>query len=204
LIDARMTVVKLTDGALWVHSPAPPIAEVLAEVTALGPVRYIVAPNLSHYLHFADFASHFPDAHGFLASGLAEKLRLSGQHQTIDPASTPWQDEISSCLIEGLPLLNEIVFVHQESHTLIVTDLLFRFGPDHPLPHRILARLLGVYGKAAMSRTMKLLVRDRKMLAQSIAPLLQQRIDRIVLAHGAIVEHDAHRTFHEAFRFLSR
>lgn len=45
----RMTVVRLADGGLWVHSPIAELHGLGDAVAALGPVRHLVAPNWLHY-----------------------------------------------------------------------------------------------------------------------------------------------------------
>jgi hypothetical protein len=50
-MPTRMTVVRLHDHALWLHSPIP-IGDSLAdELEALGEVQYLVAPNRLHHLY---------------------------------------------------------------------------------------------------------------------------------------------------------
>ena len=44
-IGTRMTVIRLADGGLFLHSPVPADAATRAAVDALGPVRCVVAPN---------------------------------------------------------------------------------------------------------------------------------------------------------------
>jgi len=44
-IQTRMTVIRLRDGALWVHSPIEPTPGLLAELSSQGEVRYVLAPN---------------------------------------------------------------------------------------------------------------------------------------------------------------
>ena len=46
----RMSVVRLSSGELWVHSPVDPTPERLEAVRELGPVTHIVAPNKIHSL----------------------------------------------------------------------------------------------------------------------------------------------------------
>lgn len=53
-ISTRMTVVRLADGTLWVHSPVQPTPGLTAELSNLGVVRYVVAPNKSHHLFFCN------------------------------------------------------------------------------------------------------------------------------------------------------
>ena len=70
---ARMTVVRLADGGLLVHSPLDPEPLLRAEIDALGPVRYVVSPNKLHNLYLAGFLQAYPSAQLFAPPGLASK-----------------------------------------------------------------------------------------------------------------------------------
>ncbi len=48
----RMTIVRLANGDLWVHSPTALTNTLQAEVDELGPVRHLVSPNRIHYGQF--------------------------------------------------------------------------------------------------------------------------------------------------------
>ena len=43
MFTTRMTIVKLSDSSLWLESPVSVPFETLKRITALGPVRYLVA-----------------------------------------------------------------------------------------------------------------------------------------------------------------
>ena len=43
-VGARMTVVRLEDGGLFLHSPVALDADLRSDLDALGPVRCVVAP----------------------------------------------------------------------------------------------------------------------------------------------------------------
>lgn len=43
--STRMTIVRLTNDDIWVHSPIADREELFNAVTALGPVRHLIAPN---------------------------------------------------------------------------------------------------------------------------------------------------------------
>lgn len=58
-LRARTTVVRLDDGGRPIDSPAPPTAAGVAELRALGPVRWLVVPNAFHHLG-APAAAAFP------------------------------------------------------------------------------------------------------------------------------------------------
>ena len=58
----RMTLVRLSDGGLFVHSPVALDAQTRSEVDALGPVRAVVSPSIFHHLHVGDWLAAYPDA----------------------------------------------------------------------------------------------------------------------------------------------
>ena len=77
--NTRMTVVRLANGQLWVHSPVALSAKLIAQLQHLGPVVAVVAPNCAHHLFAGAFMQAFPQAKLYLAPGLARKAaRLAG------------------------------------------------------------------------------------------------------------------------------
>ncbi len=185
-LATRMTIIRLQDGSLWVHSPIDPAAGLVEEIACLGRVAHVVAPNKSHHLFFANFLQAFPDAQGWIAPGLAAKRPDLAVWPELH-AQVPWARELTPCFIHGLPLLNETVWFHHDTGTLVLTDLLFCIGPDTHWLKRALARALGIYQTLGMSRTMRLAVRDRDAFAASVRELLALPVERIVLAHDQIV-----------------
>ena len=200
-ISTRMTVVRLSDGSLWVHSPITPSPDLVDALNRLGPVRHVIAPNKSHHLFFLPFLEALPSAQGFIAEGLASKRPDLDRFARI-PLDAPWGQDLQGYRIEGLPILQETVWFHPQTGSLIVTDLLFCFSPAHRGLAGLVTRILGVRGVLAMSRTMKMAVRDRQALAASVAPLLALPVQRVVLAHDQIVEQQAREQLARAFAWL--
>ncbi|AMK77872.1 MULTISPECIES: DUF4336 domain-containing protein [Methylomonas] len=204
-LSTRATFVKLLDGSLWVHSPINPSPQLVAEIAEIGPVHYVVAPNKSHHLFFTPFVKTFPNAQGYIAPGLTDKRPdLSSYPELSQLEKLTWATELNPIFVEGLPIINETVWFHSATGTLILTDLLFCFGTEHAGLARMAAKLLGVYDRLAMSRTMKLLVKDKTALARTADALLALDIERVVLAHDQIIEHDAKRKLSAAFNWLRK
>src|SRR5215471_5708530 len=61
-LRTRTTVVRLDDGGLLLHTPAPPSAALAEQLRALGPVRWLVVPNCFHHLGTPAAAAQFPEA----------------------------------------------------------------------------------------------------------------------------------------------
>ena len=200
-LTTRMTIVRLRDGSLWVHSPISPTRELVEEIQCIGTVRYVIAPNKSHHLFFLEFLHAHPNAEGFIASGLdVKRPDLSGFPRI--PHETPWASEIQGIFIEGLPILNETVWFHIDTGTLVLTDLLFCFAESNRGIAALVSKLLGVHGKLGMSRTMKLAVKDKRALAKSVLPLLSLPVQRVIVAHDQIIEEQPLEKLKEAFAWL--
>lgn len=202
-VDTRMTIVRLPDRSLWVHSPIHPDNELAAAIRARGNVAHVVAPNRSHHLHFIDFLEAFPGARGFVPPGVGDKRPDLAGYPAISPCDMPWSEALEGVFIAGLPMLNETAWYHPSSGTLILSDLLFFIGAGKSLLPRTLARMLGVHKRLAMSRTMRMLVKDKAAFAQSIAALRDYDIRRVIVAHDQIVETNAASQFAAAFRWLA-
>jgi hypothetical protein len=200
-ISTRMTVVRLRDGSLWIHSPISPSRELVESFRGIGDVRHVLAPNRSHHLFFLDFLNAFPQADGYVAAGLVTKrpdlarfARITNDH--------PWDAELQAFRIEGLPVLDETVWFHRGTGTLIITDLLFCFGESSGGLAALVSRALGVRGTLGMSRTMKWAVRNQRDLARSVEPLLSLPVERVIVAHDQIIAEQPQARLAQAFAWL--
>lgn len=207
----RMTVVRLADGGLWCHSPIAPDAGLFAAIDALGPVRHLVSPNMLHYAHIAAWKQRYPDAVAWASPGVRE--RAAGQHIAVafdadlDDAPPPdWAETLDQLHFRGSRVLEEIVFLHRDSGTLILTDLIENFEPSRlPAGMRLLVRLAGSLdpdGKAPVD--MRLTYFGRKRLARAcLARMLAWRPRQVILAHGRCYLQDGEAELRRAFRWLA-
>src|SRR5215468_6601270 len=58
----RMTVVRLGNGDLFIHSPIAFEAALADSLRAMGTLRHLVSPNQFHYAHIGEWWRAFPDA----------------------------------------------------------------------------------------------------------------------------------------------
>jgi hypothetical protein len=200
-ISSRMTVVRLQDSSLWLHSPVPISSELKAEFTALGEVKYVVAPSKMHHLFVANCMATFPQASLFGAPGLqAKRPDLQGMREFQAVAELPWQADLEQLFFAGMPLVNETVWFHKSSSTLIVTDLLQYYQGDLSFGLKLYARLTGTLNQLAVPKTVRWLVKDRAAAHASAQKILDWPFERVVVAHNVIVEADAHATVKKAFQ----
>lgn len=199
-IGSRMTIVQLPDG-LWIHSPID-LAPFRAEIDALGPVRYIVAPNKYHYLGLEEWSVAYPEALVYAAPGIKpfKNVRI---HRTLDDEPIPeWQPHLEHTLLHGSKIATEAIFLHAASRTLILTDTAFNIPSDRDFFTRLAGRLLGVLDHFGPSRTYKLALRDKSAAHASLEKVLSWDFDRVIISHGPIQESGGKAAFQEAYQFI--
>jgi hypothetical protein len=159
----RMTVVRLAGRRLALISPVPIDDAAAAALAELGEVAHVIAPNRLHTRWFAATCERYPAARGWRAEELGD--------------ASPWP-ELEVVRVAGAPKIDETLFFHTASRSLICADLVLW--------------LVGAGGgRLAASRAWRFLVKDRAAARASLARVLAWPIERILLAHGAIVEEDA-------------
>lgn len=185
----RTTIARLPEGGLWVHN-VNALDEALAqELEALGPVQEIVAPNKFHHFYVPEWCARFPEARLHLAPGLPEKKPELPAGQILGEPPEPWGGAFEALRTKGHPALEETVFFHAPSKTLIVTDWVFHIGPDEPFATRTLFRLNGCYRRLAPSRLFKALAKDKAQVRRSTEEICERwDFERVTMAHGLVTE----------------
>jgi hypothetical protein len=203
-VGTRMTVIRLADGSLFVHSPIHLDDEIRASLERIGPVRHVVAPNRFHHLYAADYPRNYPEAKLYAAPGLETKRRdLHFDAILSDEAPAAWRGEIDQLVFRGFAPLNETVFFHRTSRTVLFTDLLFNVTHTDSAWTRVLLTLDGGFGGPGVARTFRLMMRMRKrMVLDSVARILKWDFDRMTLAHGDVIERGAKAALQHAYSFL--
>ena len=202
-LTSTMSVLRLDDGGLMLHSPIAMTDALRAEVEALGPVAQLYAPNTFHHVSIGQWAAAFPDARLHAPAALAKKrpdLHIDRAHDmTREPAFAGVLDEIH---IDGFRL-EESALVHRPSRTLIVADLVHNIGTPPDGWTMIYASLMGFYGEVAISRMIRLAAfPDRRAARKSVDAVLEHELDRVIVGHGAPLTTDAREQLRAAYAWL--
>lgn len=202
-IGTRMTIIRLADGGLFLHSPVHLDAELRQALDAIGTVQEVVAPSKVHHFFVGDYVKAYPDARAYGPPGLAEK-RTDLRFDAIvsDDAPTAWRDEIEQHLFRGAPYLNEVVFFHRASRTLLLTDIAFNVAADKTQGARVFYWLVGAAGRFGPHRMVRRFMRDHRAARTSVDRILQWDFDRVVVTHGEVLESGGRQRFADAFAFL--
>jgi hypothetical protein len=207
MFTTRMAVVKLSDGSLWVNSPVPAPFETLKRITELGLVKYLVAATPRHVWRLATWHTLFPEAQLWASRPTPFALNKVALPFTGILSDTPpqaWAADLDQLAFKGNPLIEEIIFFHRKSRTVILDDLV----QIHPMvagkPFRnALFKLAGVaspHGGVALD--IRLSFTNRNLARRSLEKLLSWDFDKLIIAHGGCIEKDAKPFVKRAFRWL--
>lgn len=208
LFTTRMIVVKLSDGSLWVDSPVPLPSETLEQITDLGPVRYLIAATPRHVWRLDGWKTLFPEAQLWVPRTTPFTLKKGDLSLTGVLGDTPhpgWADDLDQLSFKGNPLIEEVLFFHKESHTVILDDLIqvHPMVKDRPL-HTMMIMMGGVaYPDGGVPLDIRLSFIHRNLARRSLEKLLSWDFDKLIIAHGDCIEKDAKPFVEQAFRWLS-
>lgn len=198
---SRMTVVRLADGGLFVHSPVALDAATRAAVDALGPVRAVVAPSVFHHLHVGAWMEAHPDAVFAACPGLEWKRPdLAFDVVTADEVHPTWGADLDQVYFSARRE-NEVVFFHRASRTLVCADALLNLS-GHPDPWtRRVAALMGNRAPG-LGWPERIMVRNRELARRQVERILAWDIEGIVLGHGPLVPRGGREVVRRAYAWL--
>lgn len=200
----RMTVVELDAKRLWIHSPIRIKPQVATAIDDAGEVASVVAPNTFHHMFAGDWAARYPGATLYVAPGMAAK-RPDLAHGTVLEAEQPaWHGELQQHCVGGMGKLNEVVFYHVRSKTLICSDIVHNLRALPRRWSRIAWTAIGAYGKFGPSVMEKLATSNRAALRRSIDTILGWDFDRVIMTHGEILPTGGRAALASAYRWLER
>lgn len=207
----RMVVVRLAGGELFLWSPTEPEGGLREEIDALGPVGHLVSPNKLHYVHVCAWKRAYPQAVAWASPGVCERAASQKVEDCFDSdlAGGPeeaWSVDLDQMIFRGSRFMQEVVFFHRKTRTLILADFIENFeveklgGPVHAW----LARLAGVVdpdGKTPLDVRLTFLGRKAQARA-SLQEMISWRPEKVIMAHGRPYYRDGTEELRRAFRWL--
>jgi hypothetical protein len=193
-MPARSVVVRLPDGGLVLHAPLAIDDALAEELAALGEVAHVVAPNAFHHLHVKAALARYPDAALSLVPALRAKRPDLPEGRLLGEGAPPaWDGALAAKVMPGAPKLDEAVFLHAPSKTLVVTDWVFNVQHPQGFATWMVLSMTGTWKRTVQSRLVRLLVEDRAAAARATREVLGWDFARVVPAHGEIIDGDGVR-----------
>ena len=190
-LPIRMTVIRLSNGDLVLHSPVRYSSVLREQLERLGPIKYLLAPSVAHWMFLPAWQRRLPQALVFAARGLSARKQVRGAGLRIDRELddiTPgeWAAELETISVNA-PMFSEVEIFDKRSRTLILTDLVQNLDPNRlPPSNQAAANLLGNARPDAKAPVyLRLLLRLGGRSAQSAADrLVSMAPERVIFAHG--------------------
>lgn len=209
-VPVRMTVIRLSDGSLWLHSPTRHVLGLRHDIERIGPIRHLVAPNVAHWSFVKAWGAACPLATIWAAPGLRDRGPVKASGLRIDhdlgPASpAAWAGEIAQRIVPGGFGVAEVAFFHVPSRTLMLTDLVENLEADKIGPiARPLLRAAGAVAPDGMAPAhLRFAVNRRRSEARAAAAeIVGWDPARVIFAHGRWFDSDGAAQLRHSLRWL--
>lgn len=208
-LPVRMTVIRLANGDLLLHSPTRHGEALQTALEALGPIRHLVAPNTVHWVFVKPWRDRLPQAQIWAAPGLRDRaqVRRSGlpiDHDLSDEPPASWAGEIDQIVVDGALGFSEVAMFHRPTRTALFTDLVQNFEPQKlPWFLRPLGRLLGNASPAGRAPAhLRAVVGHRSR--DAARRIVAWAPDRVLVTHGLPFETDAANRLRQSLAWLTR
>ncbi|NJM97406.1 MAG: DUF4336 domain-containing protein [Phormidesmis sp. RL_2_1] len=220
-IGTRMTVIRLSTRELVVISPIQLNQTISHQLSEIGTVQHIIAPNLYHHFFAADYKTYYPEACFWAVPGLKEKKPTLAIDKTIEHSRSgsgqgplrsgsgqgPLWEGIEHIFLDGFRTLgpsgfdslNECVFFHTASRTLILTDTALHFDESFPLLTQFATRVIGGYKQLSPSLLEKIATTEKAKVRKAVEKVLLWDFERVVMAHGSVIEKHGKQQFSQGY-----
>ena len=193
---ARMSVIRLGDGQLMLHSPGGLDDATAAAISKLGRVGHIVAPGTLHHLHVAEAQRRFPDAQTHLCPGLERRVPDLAFDWRVGPRSPAvWGDTMEQVVIMGNRFVCEVAMLHKPSRALLLVDAIeYYTDQTADVGWQLKAwwkLVLRMWNKAKPAPEYRLGWKDKAAARASLEAILAWDFDKIILSHGDNITEDA-------------
>ncbi|MES2855975.1 MAG: DUF4336 domain-containing protein, partial [Bdellovibrionota bacterium] len=167
ILPLRCTVFRLNTAVVMI-SPIDFTPLHLQQIAELGIVTHLVAPSVLHHSYLKRAMELFPGAEVWGVPGVERKREDVQWTKLFGRDLWPFESELASRLIEGVPDMSEVAFFDRSGKTLIVTDLCFNLRNPKGWAAPLMLRLLGTHKKFAVSRLVTRFMKDRVAFERSM------------------------------------
>ncbi len=203
--NSRMTVVRLSNGNLFIHSPCEIDQQTKTAIETLGKVDFIVAPGSYHHLHVSSAQRAFPEAETFICPGIETKNpQLEFDWLLGDRADKRWADDFEQVLVRGNKYIWEVAFFYKPTRTLILVDLIENFTNATKGVNWLLKLWFKVvyrmWANPKPAPEYQMGWKDKQAASKSLNKILSWDFESIIVSHGELIEGNAKDVARQAWR----
>ena len=196
----RSTIVLVGEDELLVYSPVELTEQLRRELDQVGQVSTVLAPNRFHHLFLGPYQEAYPEEAVWGAAGLEKKRKDLSFDGQLPGDSSVFGEELEALEIGGAASMSETVLFHRPSRTLICCDLISNFQRTSGTLTRLYFKVMGVEGRVAVSRMVRMVYRDKEAARASLEAVLAWDFERIIMAHGEVIEDSADASAKDTLR----
>jgi hypothetical protein len=181
-LPVRTVFVPINGGGVLI-SPGSQLKE--EQLKKLKKVTDIVAPSLFHCAGVPKASRIFPNAKKWSVKNAKKAKPRIAWTDELSFATWPYHDQLPMVELQGIPKINEVLFYHKDSKSLIVTDLCFNLVDAKGLGAWIILNLFGTYRKLGVSKFFLKFCTDRIAFEKSLNEVFALDFQNIIVSHGS-------------------
>ena len=203
--NSRMTIIRLLNGNLFIHSPCEIDEHTKSTIEKLGEVEFIVAPGSYHYFYVSSAQSAFPNAETFICPGIERKIpEIDFDWLLGDRPDERWGDDFEQVLVRGNKYIWEVAFYHKATKTLILVDLIENFTNETEDVNWLLKLwwkvVFRMWDKPKPAPEYQLGWNNKIAACKALKRILSWDFERIIISHGNLIEKNAKEVALQAWR----
>jgi len=177
----------------------------------LGPVKFIIGPDQGHHLYLGEFKKAYPNAKLIAVEEAIQKhqgedFKFDGSWGE-DAVDTKYgfEDDIKWCFFSGFAT-KEVAFLHKDSKSLIVADLLFNLPPkeqyskSNKYTFSLLTKTFNPWSYAHKQAVWSG-GSDKEVMKKDAKTVAEWDFERIIPCHGDVIEKDGNKAWRELFKW---
>jgi hypothetical protein len=205
----RCVIVRLPSGRLWVWSPIALTPEIRRKIDDLGTPAHLVSPNKIHHLFLQDWKAAWPEAKLWgPQSTISKRSDLVFEAALDETVPDAFEGVFDMVRFSGSPVMDEVVFLHRPSRTVILADLSEHFSQGFlerfwkPW-QRWIAGLWGIVeGKGYAPLEWRLSFFDRRKARACRDRILAWAPEKVIMAHGVWQQSNGTAFLRQAFTWV--
>ncbi|MGH8162876.1 MAG: hypothetical protein ACREP1_00915 [Rhodanobacteraceae bacterium] len=193
----NVTLLRLRDGRLVVHSTAPSTSEDVTTIRRFGDPAWLVEATRMHDTFSKEGRAALPHVPYLAPDGFPNATPLQ-------PSPPDWNGEIDVLEIGGVRT-HEYAFFHRRSRTLVLADLIFHFPTKTTgWPRFFVRHVMRLPRLSGTSIFFRFMIRDPRAFRESVKQVLSWDFERVVVAHREPIEKEAKTALANALRIPGR
>ncbi|KAJ7636971.1 hypothetical protein FB45DRAFT_452762 [Roridomyces roridus] len=201
----RTTAIRLSTGDVWVLASTPLTKDTKEAIDKMGPVKWIMAGDMVHYMYLAQFKEEYPEAKVIGVEKMkSEGVELAGAYG-VDAPDTKYgfEDEIRAVYFSGFKN-KDVAWFHVESKTLVVADLMFNLPANEQYSKSKSNPRLPIFGSLTPwggihKHFVWGLGEDKAAMKRDAQTVLEWGPERIIMCHGDVIETDGTKAWATAY-----